>query len=66
MPRMITLREAAKETGLSYGCLRKLCLSGQIAHIRAGSKFLLNYELLAEYLNTSGITQSGGADGRLD
>lgn len=53
MPTMVTIKEAAKRTGLSYGFLRKACLGGQIVHIRAGSKFLINLEKLVEWLDTS-------------
>lgn len=42
LPRMVTLREAAKMTGLSYDCLRKLCLRNEIAHIRSGTKYMVN------------------------
>lgn len=57
MPRMIGLKQASQETGLSYNCLRQLCLKGEIAHVRAGTKFLINAEKLAEYLNSSGIVE---------
>lgn len=53
MPEMITIKEAAQRTGLSYDFLRKLCLKGQIIHIRAGAKFLINFDKLVEWLNTS-------------
>lgn len=59
MPKMITLREAANETGLSYDCLRKLCLKGEIVHIRSGVKFLINENKLIEYLNCSGTKRKG-------
>lgn len=55
IPTMITLREAAEKTGLSYDCLRKLCLQDKIVYIMAGRKFLVNQEKLVEFLN-------GGAD----
>lgn len=51
IPEMIGLREAARRTGLSYGFLRRLCLSGQIVHVRAGSKFLINWQKLCDFLN---------------
>ena len=51
MPEMITIKEAAQRTGLSYDFLRKSCLKGQIVHIRAGSKFLINFGKLVEWLN---------------
>ena len=65
MPRMITLQQAAAETGMSYYSLRKMCLEGRLVHVRAGNKFLVNAEKLAEYLNTGGIEQ-GDSDGRVD
>lgn len=51
IPTMVTLAEASKQTGLSYDYLRKLCLTGQITHIRAGKKYLINLEKLVDYLN---------------
>ena len=51
IPTMVTLAEASKQTGLSYDYLRKLCLTGQITHTRAGKKYLINLEKLVDYLN---------------
>lgn len=51
IPTMKTLPQAAEETGLPYDLLRRLCLQGKIVHIRAGKKFLVNMEKLADYLN---------------
>ena len=51
IPTMVTLSEASKQTSLSYDYLRKLCLAGQITHIRAGKKYLINLEKLVDYLN---------------
>ena len=53
MPEMIPIKEAAQRTGLSYDFLRKACLKGQIIHIRAGTKILINFGKLVEWLNTS-------------
>lgn len=50
IPEMATLREASKKTGLSYDHLRKLCLSKEIAYIKAGAKFLVNMDKLVEYM----------------
>ncbi len=50
--QMVTLKEASSRTGISYDRLRKMCINRQIVHIRAGSKFLLNWERLVDYLNT--------------
>ena len=51
IPEMVTLNEAARRTGLSYNCLRDLCLSRTIVFIRAGSKYLINFGKLCDYLN---------------
>ena len=50
-PRVVTLRECAKETGLSYYALRRMCLTEETACIRIGSKWLINLDLLIEKLN---------------
>ena len=51
VPRMATIQQAADETGLTYGCLRKWCLEGRIVYRRVGSKYLINLDRLADYLN---------------
>jgi len=54
LPRMIPIQKAAEQTGLAYGCLRRLCLDEKIKFIRAGGprgKILINSESLAGYLN---------------
>lgn len=53
-PEMIPLKEAARRTGLAYGCLRGMCIRGEIVHLRAGNKYLINAGKLAEYLNSVG------------
>lgn len=56
VPTMITLREASKQTGLSYDYLRKMCITGQVVHVRVGRKIFVNLEKLIEFLNTAGVT----------
>lgn len=51
IPEMITLREASRRTGVSYDYLRKGCLNGTLVHIRAGNKFLINFNKLIDKLN---------------
>ena len=51
IPEMVTLKEAAHRTHLSYDYLRKLCLSKTIVFIRAGTKYLINFGKLCEYLD---------------
>ena len=51
MARMISLKQASTETGLSYDCLRKMCLANKLVYIRIGKKIMLNADRLEEYLN---------------
>ena len=51
IPTMLSLREAAKRTGLSYDYLRKACNRNEIVHVRCGNKILINLEKLIEHLN---------------
>ncbi len=54
VPEMVTIREASRRTGLSYDFLRKACLTGKIVHIKAGSKYLINFGRLVDWLETAG------------
>ena len=51
IPTMVTIREAATKTRLSYDYIRKLCIQGKVVHVRAGSKFLINMEKFVDFLN---------------
>lgn len=51
IPTMVTISQAAGHTGLSYDCIRKLCLQKKIVYIRAGCKYMINLEKLIEFLN---------------
>lgn len=51
IPTMLTLREMSKLTGLSYDFLRKLCIRGQVVHIRSGNKIFINADRFIDYLN---------------
>lgn len=60
IPTMVPIREASKQTGISYGALRRMCIDGEIVHIRIGSgrgKILVNMNRLAEYLNGKGAAE---------
>ena len=50
VPRMISLRKAAKETGLTYLLIRELCDSGKVAYLKSGRKYLVNYQSLLALL----------------
>lgn len=52
MPKMLTLRAAAKETGLSYGCLRRWILSGHFTfYVKTGNRYLINLDRLNDFLD---------------
>lgn len=59
-PRMVTTRQAAKETGLSYKYILNLCKSNKIAHIKvaeyeeSAGAFYVNMDKLTELLNNAG------------
>lgn len=54
IPEMIPIMEVhRRHPYLSYDFLRKACLAGKIVHVRAGSKYLINYGRLVEWLNTT-------------
>ena len=52
IPTMLTIKELAERTNLSYTFIRKLCKEKKIVHIKSGTKYLINYEKFIEYLNT--------------
>lgn len=58
VPTMVTIREAARRTGVSYDFIWKLCRSNQIVYVKAGKKFLVNFEKFVDFLNAG--TVEGG------
>ena len=48
---MLGIKEISSLTGVSEHHIRILCKTNQIRHIRAGTKYLINYEKFIEYLN---------------
>lgn len=51
VPEMITIEETSKRSGLSYDSIRKKCMRNEIAYIRNGRKYLINWRRFLEYLN---------------
>ncbi|MDE6389491.1 MAG: DNA-binding protein [Lachnospiraceae bacterium] len=51
---MKSIKEMVELTGFSYMHLRNLCLENKIVHIRAGKKYLINYDRFCDYLNGIG------------
>lgn len=60
LPHMAPIKVAAAQSGLAEHHVRQLCITGKICSVRAGNKWLVNMDRLAEYLNT-GDTGSGAA-----
>ncbi len=56
VPRMATIKVAAKTFSLSEFYVRNLVRSGEIVASKTGNKYLVNLGKLAEYLNTHRIT----------
>lgn len=50
-PRMLTIKQTAEETNLSYGFIRNLCLQNKIVFIKTGNKYLINMDKFIDYLN---------------
>ena len=61
IPVMLPIKEVANRTGLSYDHIRKLCLSGKVVYIKAGSKYLVNWSRFIDYLN-AGDGSGGGVN----
>ena len=54
MPKMLTIKDAAAETGLTYSCLRRWILEGRFRHyVKAGSRVYINMKKLEEFLNNA-------------
>ena len=56
VPRMVTIKEAAKAFALPEHYVRSLVISGTIVATKTGNKYLVNLGKFAEYLNTTHIT----------
>lgn len=51
LPIMKSIKEMVELTGFSYMHLRNLCLQNEIVYVRAGKKYLINYDRFIDYLN---------------
>ena len=57
IPEMLTIKETAARTGLSYDFIRKLCQQRKIVFIRTGTKYLVNYSKFIEFLNRGDVNE---------
>lgn len=63
MVKMVTIKEAARETGLTYCCLRRWILSGEFTYfIKSGNRYLINLDRLIEFLNQASDERKHGGD----
>lgn len=46
---MKSIKDAALETGLSYHCIRNLCIKNEITFIKSGNKFYVNMDSLDDF-----------------
>ncbi len=53
IPHMETIKVTAKMFGLAEHFVRQLVINGKIVAVKAGCKYLVNVDKLAEYLNTN-------------
>lgn len=51
IPEMLNLKQVSERTGLSYNYLRTLCLQNKIVYVRAGNKYLINFQKFCTFLN---------------
>ena len=51
-PTMLTINQTAERSGLAKHYIRQLCVQNRICHVRAGQKYLINFEKLAEFLDS--------------
>lgn len=58
IPHMESIRKTAEIFGLPVHFVRQKVNNGEIVAVRAGKRFLVNVDKLAEYLNTSTIATS--------
>lgn len=52
IPKMVTIKEAAKATGLAEYHIRQLCINNEITAVKTGKKYLINLDRFVDYLNT--------------
>ena len=63
MPQIVPISKAAEFTGLTYSCLRRWILEGKFPYfVRAGSKYLVNLDKLAEWLNAPATLTADGEE----
>ena len=57
LPKMVTINECAKLSGLAKYAIRRLVLDSKVKYIKLGKKYVVNFDSLIEYLS-NGETQA--------
>ena len=65
IPRMRTIKETAELFGLPVHFVRQKVNDGEIVAVRAGRRFLVNVDKLAEYLDSNTIPQESEESGKI-
>ena len=61
--RMLTINEAAERVpGLSKWRVRDMCIKGELPHIKAGKKYLINEQVLVSYLTKGLVATIAGQE----
>lgn len=63
-PTMLPILKVSELTGVSYNCIRRLCLTKQITFVKTGTKYLINFEKFVSYLNGEQIEVSRWFNGK--
>ena len=64
-PQMLTIRETAKTGILPEYALRGLVKQGKIPGIYVGTKFLVNYDRLCDWLNETAENKNNSTGGTI-
>lgn len=51
IPEMLTIKEVAARTGMSYDTIRNFCLEHKVVYIKTGWKYLINWQSVLDYFN---------------
>ena len=60
VPQMLKVSEASEQSGLSPYALRKLCRTGKVRFVCTGSRWLINADSLAAFLEGDATVELEG------
>lgn len=61
MPTMVTISKASEMTGVPYSAIRRWIKNGDFPYfVKAGTKYFINLERLADFLNTPATVADTG------